>query len=210
MRQGVMRTRVEALIILLMLGLALPAFGGKYQLTEERLGSRTAPLLLLTRADVQADLALTAEQITASEQAIDELYSQAETLRGRGNAPEVVAARKAIDESQSRWFVTWLQPSQRTRLLQIDLQWEGPAALVTRPTLIEELDLKPDQIQAIQAALKAVPGPGGDARARSEAEHRLAERALTTLTADQRERWKAMLGTPFAVRPTAKPGQIGP
>lgn len=208
MRQGVMRTRAGALIILM--GLTLPALGGKYQLTEERLGSRTAPLLLLTRADVQADLALTAEQITAGEQAIDSLYSQAEALRGRGNAPEVVAARKAIDESQRRWFVTWLQPSQRTRLLQIDLQWEGPAALVTRPTLIEELDLKPNQIQAIKADLKAVPGPGGDARARSEAEHRLAERALATLTAEQRERWKAMLGPPFAVRPTAKPGRIGP
>ena len=69
---------------------------GDAGLSADHLGMRTAPLLLLTRPDVRADLSITAEQAASADRAIQDLYRRAEALKGQGNTPQVVAAREAI------------------------------------------------------------------------------------------------------------------
>ncbi len=85
--------------------------------------------------------------------------------------------------------------AQQTRLIQIDLQWEGPAALASRASLAEALALTPEQLQTLRAAVAACRREADQ----PQAEHRLAQRALAVLKPEQRDRWKAMLGQPFAV-----------
>src|SRR4051794_37060510 len=94
-----------AVLVIVLLGLALlpAASGGEPPLPDSRLGVRTAPLLLLSRPDVRADLGLTSEQALSAERTITELYVQASTLKGKPDA-EVLAARRAIDEAQRRWL----------------------------------------------------------------------------------------------------------
>jgi hypothetical protein len=163
-------------------------------LSDDRLGTRAAPLILLTRPDVRADLDLSVEQATDADAAIRDLYRRAEALRGQGDSAQVLAARRAIDEAGRDWLAAHLSEDQQTRLGQIDLQWEGPAALATRAPLAAALGLTRDQTQALRAAVDESrrSGPGS--------ERRLAETTLGVLTPDQRDRWKAMLGRPFAVQ----------
>lgn len=178
------------------------AVGQEFQLSDARLGMRTAPILLLTRPDVQADLDLGPEQVAAVAQTIRTLYTQAEALRGKPDTPEVVAARRAIDQSQSEWIQTRLSVEQQTRLLQIDLQWEGPTALLTRPIVAEVLGLDPAQRRALAEAVTAQRRLDSQSagESRPETVRRLAQSALSILSDEQEQRWKAMLGHPFALR----------
>src|SRR4051812_36210592 len=84
---------------------------GAEPLPDSRLGMRTAPLLLLSRADVQADLGMTREQVADADQAITTLYLKAKALRGK-SGQEVIAARRAIDEEHQRWFESRLSEEQ--------------------------------------------------------------------------------------------------
>jgi hypothetical protein len=183
------------------------AVGGEEPLPDDRLGTRIAPLLLLTRPDVQADLGLTPEQVVAASKAVESLYLQAGALRGKPDAPDVVAARRAIDQAQTDWIQTQLSVEQQTRLLQVDLQWEGPAALLSRPIVAEALGLDSSQRRALAEAVirarRVTPATGP----RAEDARHLAESALSILTDEQQARWRAMLGRPFVLRraPTQDP-----
>lgn len=166
-------------------------------LSSDRLGTRTAPLLLLTRSDVRSDLRLSAEQAALADQAIQDLYRRAESIRGQGNTPQIVAARRAIDDAQRDWIGVNLSVEQQARLVQIDLQWEGPAALVTRGSLSETLTLSPEQVRSLRTALEERRAEG---TSRPDSERRFAEKTLAVLTLEQREQWKVMLGRPFVVQ----------
>ena len=73
-----------------------------------------------------------------------EFYAKALSLKGKVG-PEVVAARRAIDEEESEWMSSHLKSEQRERLGQIDLQWEGASALLNRPVVAEYLGLTSEQ-----------------------------------------------------------------
>lgn len=196
MRHGSARVKFSA-GLLAVLAWAVPALAQQTGLSDDRLGTRTAPLLLLTRQDVRADLQVTAEQAAAVDRMIHDLYRRAESIRGKGNTPEAVAERRAIDDAQRDGIRAILSPEQQSRLVQIDLQWEGPSALVTRRSLTEALGLSAEQTGAIQAAVRTRRAQGPN---RPDAERVLAETALAALTPEQRERWKTLLGRPFSVR----------
>jgi len=181
---------------------ASAAIEGELEYPTSRLGVRTAPLLLLCRADVRAEVELTGQQATAAERVAAELHAKAAELRGKTGA-EVLAARRAIDEAQQRWIDTQLSDKQRTRLIQIDLQWEGPAALVSRPVVAEALALSPQQRSTLSVAVAERNRKRDQGSYKQSDERLLAERALATLTAEQRDRWKAMLGRPFVPQLTA-------
>ena len=83
------------------------------------------------------------------------------------------------------------------RIDQIDLQWEGPSALVTRGVLAEELGLTPPQKAAIEAAIARRNELRRRPEQAREAERELARTALAALDPARRERWRAMLGRPF-------------
>ncbi|MFO0954508.1 MAG: hypothetical protein U0835_25775 [Isosphaeraceae bacterium] len=170
---------------------------GPASLPDSRLGIRTAPILLLSRADVRSDLALTPQQTEAAERAITDLYVRAAALRGKSGAA-ALEERRQVDQAQRSWVETSLTSEQRNRLLQIDLQWEGPTALVSRPVVGETLGLDATQRQTIEKAVAArnasrAQGTGSIL----EEEATLTRAALAVLTAEQKTRWQAMLGRPF-------------
>src|SRR5262245_23608316 len=76
---------------------------GDWVLPDDRLGVRTAPVLLLTRADVQSELRLEPSQIAGAHSLIDDLTRRAFGLKGKSGAA-VVAERRSIDESQAEWL----------------------------------------------------------------------------------------------------------
>ena len=184
-----------------------PAPGASWQLPDEALGARIAPILLLSRPDVRAELAADPELAEAASLAIDDLHARAAALRGRSGA-EAVAARREVDELASRWIDEHLTAEQRTRLEQLDLQWEGASAMLSRPTIAASLGLSDDQRRQLSGALRPAVAPGEDPLAAHRRRHR---NAAALLSEDQRLRWLAMLGPPFepdAVR-TALPASPG-
>ena len=169
-----------------------PAARDGAMVPDERLGTRVAPLLLLGRPDVRADLALGAEQAASARRKIAELYERAVAAKDL-KGPAAVAARAAIDDSQRIWIETELTAEQQSRLAQLDLQWEGPAALATRGAIAQALGLSDEQRDALVQAIERRKRHGLHAAD----EHALARDALAILTPPQRDRWLALLGTPL-------------
>lgn len=174
------------------------SLGVETSLPDSRLGIRTAPLLLLTRPDVRRDLGLDDRQTAEAGRAIAELHARAAAVRGKTGA-EAVAARRAIDEEQQRRLNALLSEAQRVRLDQIDLQWEGPSALTSRPVIADSLGLDARQRESLAQAVAERNHRLGRDPDRREAERILAERTLTILSNEQKIRWKAMLGRPLVL-----------
>jgi hypothetical protein len=164
-----------------------------WRLPDEALGARMAPILLLSRPDVQQSLVMEAGQIDSARQAIVELFSQAASLRGQSGV-DVVKARREVDETAQRWLEANLSAEQLGRLDQIELQWEGAAALIRRPTIAASLGLTDDQRTRVADALTQAISVG---ETPVEAHRRRHRDAAAILTEEQRLRWLAMLGTPF-------------
>jgi hypothetical protein len=171
------------------------AKAGEWTLPDTRLGVRTAPLLLLSRPDVQADLRLEPAQIAAAQNTINELTQRAAALRGKSGAA-VVAERRAIDEAQVDWLGKNLTGNQLTRLRQIELQWEGTSAMLSRPTVAEYLKLTADQRQSLVRAIseRNAQRSRGMTTARDEAA--LSQKAQGILSGTQQELWANLLGSP--------------
>jgi hypothetical protein len=169
-------------------------------LPDERLGVRTAPLLLLSRPDVRADLGLTAKQAEEAEKEITALYVRADALRGKTGV-QALEQRKVIDEAQRVWFEINLTAEQRKRLLQIDLQWEGPSSLVSRPVVADTLGLSPEQRTTLKVAVAKRDQARLQRTYKPADEQTLTRHALVVLTPSQKDLWRAMLGTPFVFVP---------
>jgi hypothetical protein len=203
MRRAPAARRVLLALLAFTIGLSPAAWAwaadGPAPLPDDRLGIRTAPLLLLSRADVRADVGLDATQAADSERALAELYHQAAALRGK-RGPEARVTQRAVDDAAKLWLETKLSDAQRKRLIEIDLQWEGPAALVSRPVLADHLHLTTDQRTRLAEAIaecsrRRSAGEDGPACVRA-----LFLQARSLLTAEQLDRWKSMLGAPFSPR----------
>jgi hypothetical protein len=171
------------------------AMAGEWSLPDSRVGIRTAPLLLLSRPDVQAELRLEPVQISGIHDTINELTRRALALRGKtGHA--VITERRAIDEAQADWLAKNLSGNQIARLRQIELQWEGARAMLSRPTVAEYLKLTPEQRQALvrtitQGNLKRSRGASNP-----HDEQALNDAARSVLSNVQQELWANLLGTP--------------
>jgi hypothetical protein len=169
--------------------------GGEWSLPDGRLGTRTAPILLLSRPDVQVDLRLEPAQIAGARSTINELTRKAMALRGK-SGPAVLAQRRVIDEAQTQWLGTNLSGKQRERLRQIDLQWEGPSAMISRPAVAEYLKLTPEQRQALAQAIARC----NERRARGTWTPRddevLNDQAHSLLSQAQKELWGNLVGNP--------------
>jgi hypothetical protein len=208
MRDGARRA-LATLMLLIVSAVPASSLGDDAPLPDSRLGIRTVPLLLLSRPDVRADLGLNSAQAAEARRAISELHAKAASLRGKTGA-EAIAARRAIDEEQRRRLEALLSPEQQDRLVQIDLQWEGPSALISRKMVAESLNLDDRQRATLAQAVSdrdrrraQAPDRGGD-------ERQLAEQALAVLTEPQRARWKAMLGRPLTIPQLAGPKAANP
>lgn len=184
-------------IVGLMISSAVAGAGARpWVLPDQHLGRHTAPLLILSRPEVQADLKLEAKHIDELDQTISDLYFQAQAIKGRRD-PEAVAIRRAIDESHRKWLESHLTEAQRSRLVQLDLQWEGPAALHTRPLVADSLRITESQKSKLTSAYSDRERKRAIAGRDSHADDlAFAEAVLSVLDEDQKGRWKSMLGHP--------------
>lgn len=183
-----------ALVAVLSLGAATtPGRGEDWALPDARMGIRTAPILLLSRPDVQAELKLDEMKIASARKAIDELSDRAQALRGKTGAA-VIDERRAIDEAQGEWLRTNLSDDQLTRLSQIDLQWEGSSALVSRPAVAETLALTATQLRALTKIISERNARLADGGASPSEESEVRRKTLAVLSNPQLQAWNAMLG----------------
>ncbi len=178
---------------------------------DERYGMRIAPIYLLLRGDVQADLELNPHQVNGARTLVSRLVER--LLRVKGMPEQAARAERwAIDDEMAGWIRHELAEAQQERLTQISLQWEGALAL-DRPAVAEYLEL--DQQQ--QAALKRLLVEGDQRRRQGSFDpaeiEKLATRARAVLTAAQRQKWEAVLGTTcrfrFAGSPARAEGSAG-
>ena len=172
-------------------GITQPAHGGEP--LDNRLGGRTVPIFLLTRSDIQADLKFNSEQVIECNRAARAFQRMASRLIGRKD-PAVVSARREIDEAMTRWLSEHLSPQQLGRLDQIDMQWEGATAMLSRPFLDEGLSLTDEQKKKVRECI----AEGNAQRARSVwtySDHtNQIRKAIAILDDRQRKLWIDVLG----------------
>ena len=198
MRQGA-TFALAPLCFGVMLGQAL---AGSWALPDESRGHRVAPLLLLSRPEVRDDLQLAPDQVLEVEKAIADLHQKAAALKGK-TGEAAVAGRRAVDEDQKAWLEKHLTIDQVDRLWQVDLRWEGPAAMATRPSVAEALSLSDEQKAALNRAVVERNAHQANTKDASAADHQFNLRALSILSDGQKQRWERMLGRPLVVKAAA-------
>lgn len=168
----------------------------RWSLPDSRLGVRTAPILLLTRDDVRQDLGLTSSQAHSMQRVVDDLRARAAALKGKPDV-DAIAERRTIDDAQNEWIGSQLDDRQRERLLQLDLQWEGPTAVITRPWVAEFLALSSEQRSRFAAAIAKQRAQAAGSELGIETHKALAAGMLEALTPNQRQQWERLLGKPL-------------
>jgi hypothetical protein len=182
---------------------AAPRASAEGGLPDSRRGIRTAPVLLLSRADVRAELRLSPEQAADAERTIADLHEKAQLLKGRTDA-EAVAARGEVEDACRLWIERSLTPPQRDRLTQLDYQWEGPSAVITRAKVAESLALTDAQRQALAKAVAERNGRRGGGPPVDADEAGLARVVNEQLTEGQDRRWQAIIGAPFSFKAASR------
>jgi hypothetical protein len=163
---------------------------------DDRLGVRVAPVFLLIRSDIQKDLGLEPGQIAEVNRFAAALYAKALSLKGKVG-PDVVAARRAIDEEESEWMSSHLKAEQRERLGQIDLQWEGASAVLNRRAVTEYLGLtseQHDQVARVYSDAKRTRVREGPWHYEEHLE--ITRKAIAVLSEKQKQLWVRVLGPP--------------
>ena len=178
-------------------GVPPAARGERMSLPDCYLGHRMQPLLLLTRADVRADVGLNAAQAEAVDNAVPQFVARAAAIRGLAG-PSAQDARRAVDDEAQRWLEAHLDEKQYKRLVEVDLQWEGPSSLISRPILAEHLELTPDQKTRLAQAVATRNQQRRPGTFNQSLEKALANQALTILTRKQQDLWFAMQGRRFS------------
>jgi hypothetical protein len=210
-----MRPRQGWLVLPALLGTTVGLFGllpgargqeAGWILPDNRIGIRTAPLLLLSRPDVQADLQLERSQILSAQNAIEELTRRGAALRGK-TGPAVIAERRRIDEAELEWLGKNLTGKQLIRLRQIEFQWEGSGAMLSHPRVADYLKLNPGQRQALARIISqrnAMRRRGTPAASDEPAFNQMVQ---TVLSESQRELWANLLGSPVRFAATSPPAR---
>ena len=177
-----------------------------WNLPDASRGARVAPILLLSRPEIQAELHMKPDQVSDVARVIADARHKAIQLRGRTDAA-AVDLRRGVDEEQRAWLETKLTEDQVERLSEIDLRWEGVAAIATRPGVAESLALSSDQKATLGRAVierNAHRGrPLERERDPAAAERHFTQQVWSTLTDGQRKRWERMLGRPLALTASA-------
>jgi hypothetical protein len=195
MRHGLTMAPAGLLLVLVLSGAGPDPPAGEVRVPDERFGSRTAPILLLSRPDVQTDLHLDAWQIAAAKREIARLIEKALSLKDK-KGQAIQGERLRIDNEMVRWLTATLSAPQRERLLQVNLQWEGAAAL-TRPHVVTHLNLSEPQCVAIKRLVTQLEETR---RARGMLKPveigRFTAQAQAVLSPGQKEDWDSLLGPP--------------
>jgi hypothetical protein len=209
MRHGWTVFRTLIILGLSVSGVARCACGGEP--TDDRLGMRTVPILLVCRPDVQKDLGINPKQAELCKTAARVFYERAFKLRGRNDAG-ARAARRQIDLDTTNWLGSFLTPQQLDRLEQIDLQWEGASAMYSRPMLDESLQLTPAQQQQVKQSIAQGNAQRAQAGWSYEDHVNQTRIAISFLDARQKELWIHAIGPkcPFHIELETKTAQSQP
>lgn len=157
---------------------------------------------------VHRELGLAPAQVTSIREVTDQFDSQLFITRNRREDERRRLVHDLVKRVRPR-LRSILEPQQLTRLKQIELQWQGPRALL-RPDVQAKLLLAKPQLDAIAAEVTAIDNAIRNAwkrtrkgRPRSTVEKTIqriksgeGRKILGRLDADQRSRWQALLGRP--------------
>jgi hypothetical protein len=176
------------------------AHGEEVFVGDSHLGVFTAPILLLTRADVQADIELSPQKLIEARQAIA-------ALRNRATTAKEESERRQIDHDMTEWLKGHLSPQQFDRLHQIDLQWEGIRAVVRRPIVTEYVRLTDAQKATLRTIVTEHIQARGTQPPTLEDHLALDRKGLAVLSAPQQAQWQRLLGAPCRFAISTHPAQ---
>ncbi len=203
-----MRKIMWATLVVAIAVLVAPAIGQqqKKQRGQGRggFGFGGGGLFLLAAKPVQEDLKLSADQVKE----VEELQAkQRDSFQGLQDLSQEERIQKMQENAKKTQEAVdkLLKPEQQKRLKQLNLQSTGPMGLARNEEAAKQLGLTEDQIEKLRE-LQPRGGFGGfkkgddPAEARKKAaESRRAnnEKAMELLTAEQKTKWKEMIGEPF-------------
>ncbi len=177
-------------------GLPGVGFGG-------RMGANLSWTLLM-RDDVQKELNLSEQQKTKLNQMQQEMRQAMQ--ESRNLPPE--QRREQMQQLRQKYDPTSiLTDAQRKRLRELELQWQGPMALLD-PNIAREVGLTQEQQAKIRGIVQETfqstrgqpgqpPQPGERIQELQKAREQAEKKILEVLTPAQREKWQQMTGKPF-------------
>ena len=166
---------------------------------DDRFGQPIAPIYLLLRPDVQADLQLNPHQIAGARELVSRLIERLLMVKNKAGQ-DAMSEKRAIDEAMAAWLRHELSEAQLERLTQISFQWEGASAM-RRPSVARFLALGEPQRQSIERLL-ANRDRRQAAGSLSPAElDRSSREVVAVLNPLQKQQWDSLLGPPcrFAI-----------
>jgi Spy/CpxP family protein refolding chaperone len=183
---------------------------------------------LLMMPEVQKELNITEQQMQQIGQLMAQQREQMQALMQQMRDATPEQRQQLMQQAMQKWdegIGKILQPAQKTRLRELQLQAEGASALA-RPDVAKELNLSEDQRKKIgdittQYRQKQMQlwqqgrGPGVDRQAMFQQMQQLRQQMdkelLAVLTTQQLEQWKKMQGKPFQFPrgPGMRPGGPG-
>jgi hypothetical protein len=166
--------------------------------------------MLVSQKSVQEELKLTGEQVKKAEELSEQLREKQRDLRESLQDLEPAEARKKmqeINQANDKAVAAILKPEQVKRVHQISRQLAGAQAF-NNPEIASELKLTDNQKQEIQKINEETGeqmrdlfqgGPPDDeTRKKMEDLRKIAyNKAVSTLTSEQKDKWKEMTGKPF-------------
>jgi len=167
---------------------------------------------LLMMPEVQKEINLTEQQKQQLQQLMAEQREQMMPLMQQMRDATPEQRQKLMEQVMQKWDQALgkvLQPEQKARLRELQLQAEGASALA-RPDVAKELNLNDEQKRKISDILAQYrqkqrqlwqQGPGADREAMFQQMQQLRQQMdkelLAVLTEQQQQQWKKMQGKPF-------------
>jgi hypothetical protein len=165
-----------------------------------------SPVMLLGQKSVQEELKLSGDQIKKAEELA---AKQRETLQSLRDLDQEERGKKMqeINQANQKSLAEILKPNQVKRLRQISLQLAGAQAF-NNPEVAAELKLTDDQKEKIREIRQQTNQQAQSIREntsdRTEARQKVeqlnkstAGKVIGLLTAEQKEKWKELIGEPF-------------
>jgi hypothetical protein len=204
-------SRSSAIIAFLLLAAACIARAQDEEARKHLLHTLGGPFIVY-RTNVQEELKLSSDQKQALQEKLPGYLQEALDLEA-GDREQKQSIRQKSYEKLWAYLNVILTGEQLTRCRQLELQHEGPAALVGRPEIARELkitDAQRNQFIAVVQDMQKKMEPltreahsGGDREAIRLRATKIYEdqegRIEAILSESQRKQWKEMYGKPFDV-----------
>jgi serine/threonine protein kinase len=169
--------------------------------------------VLLFHSDVKTELGITAEQGKKIDMFVVKHPPGKSGLPFKGFAAP--SPSPSLNQEQKKQLLESLTAQQRQRLRQIYVQYRGPSAF-TDLDVVEQLDLNKDQRKLIKALSSEKPNEfihsglsyltakiGGmppKVPDSFDPSVRIMDRIIDSLTLEQKEKWRILMGAPFQTR----------